>query len=79
MRGDLEVADARPVGQDHRDGRRVAAVAAPGFEDVGDGAGAQGVARQGHLDGEGEFLWPIVLEERKQSDEMRPERVAALG
>ena len=64
MRGDREVADARPVGQDHRHGRRVAPVAASGFENVGDGAGAQGVARQGDLDGGHEFLRPLVVEER---------------
>lgn len=64
MRGDLEVADARPIGQDHRHGRRVATVTAPGFENVGDRAGAQGVAREGDLDGAREFLRPIVVEER---------------
>jgi len=79
MRGDLEVTDARTVGQDHRHGRLGATVAAPGFEDVGDGAGAHRVAREGDLDGGGEFLWPIILEEREQSDQMRPEHVAALG
>ena len=63
MRGDIEVADARPVGQDHRDGRRVAAVATPGFENVGDGSGAQGVAREGDLDGARELLRAIVVEE----------------
>jgi hypothetical protein len=45
MRGDREVAHTGPVGQDHRHGRGVAAVAAPGFEDVGDRVGAQRVAR----------------------------------
>ena len=79
MRGDLKVTDARTVGQDHRHRRLSAAVAAPGFEDVGDGAGAQRVAREGDLDGRGELLWPIVLEEREQPDQMRPEDVAALG
>jgi hypothetical protein len=64
MRGDREVADARPIGQDHRHGRRVAAVATPGFENVGDRAGAQGVTCEGDLDGAREFLRPIVVEER---------------
>ena len=72
MRGDREVTDARTVGQDHGHGRRGAAVAAPGFEDVGDGAGAEGIARQGDRDGGREFLWPVVVEEREQADQMGP-------
>jgi hypothetical protein len=79
MRGDGEVADARTDGQDHRHRRRGAAVAAPSFEEVGDEAGAHRVAREGERDGGGEFLWPIVLEEREQPDQMRSEHVAALG
>ena len=79
MRGDLEVTDARTVWQDHRHGRLGATVAAPGFEEVRDGAGAQRVAREGDLDGGGQFLRSVVLEERKQPDQMRPEHVAARG
>jgi len=78
MRGDREVADARPVGQNHRHGRLGAAVAAPGFEEVGDGAGAQRVAAQRDLDGRGELLRPIVIEQGEQPNQMRPEHVAAL-
>ncbi len=79
MRGDREVTDAGPVGQDHRHGRRVAPVAASGFENVGDGAGAEGIARQRDRDGGREFLRPVVVEEREQSDQMGPQRVAAFG
>ena len=79
MRGDLEVTDARTVGQDHGNGRPRAAVAAPGFEDVRDGAGAQRVAGEREFDGGGEFLWPIVLEQGEQPNQMRSEHVAAFG
>jgi hypothetical protein len=64
MRGDREIADARAVGPDHRHGRDVAPLATPGFENVGDGPGAQGVARQGDLDGGREFLRSVVVEQR---------------
>ena len=45
MRGDREIADTRTVGQDHRHGWDLAALTAPGLEEMGNGAGAQGVAR----------------------------------
>ncbi len=79
MRGEGEVADARSVGQDHRDRRGLPALAAPGFQDVADGAGAQGVARQGEFDGEGELLRAVVVEQREEPEEMRPEHVTARG
>ncbi|MBE3087871.1 MAG: hypothetical protein IMZ71_01980, partial [Chloroflexi bacterium] len=79
MRGDLEVADARSVGQDHRHGRLGAAVAAPGFENVGNGAGAQGVPLQRDRDGGGQFLWAVVIEERLQPDQMGPEHLVPGG
>ena len=79
MRGDGEVADARTVGQDHRHGRSVTAVAPPRLQDVADGAGPERIARQGERDGGGEFLRPIVIKEREQPEEMRPEPVAALS
>jgi hypothetical protein len=45
-------------------GPHIATVATPGLENVGDGAGAQGVAREGDLDGARELLRAIVVEER---------------
>jgi hypothetical protein len=79
MRGEGEIADARAVGQDHRHRRRLPAASAPRFEDVAHGAGAQGVPLQREGHGGREFLRAIVLEQGEQPDEMRPERVAALG
>jgi hypothetical protein len=64
MRRDREIADTRTIRQDHRHGRGLAAPAAPGFEEMGNGAGAQGVARQGQLDRDRQLLWPIVVEQR---------------
>ena len=44
MRRDIEVADARVIGQRERDRRLLPALPAARFEDVRDGAGAEGVA-----------------------------------
>ena len=79
MRGDGQVTDARTVGQDHGHRWGRAAVAAPGVQDVGDGSGAQRVTPEGDLDGGGEGLGPIVLQERQQPDQMGSEDIAALG
>ena len=78
MRGDGEIADARAIGQDHRHGRRLPAVTPAGFQNVGDGSRAQGLARQGERDGGREFRRPVVVEERVQPDQMGPQRVATL-
>ena len=79
MRGDGEVADARPVGQDHRHGRLVAALASARLQDVADGAGPERVAFERERDGGGEFLWPIVIEQGVQPDHVQPQGVAARG
>ena len=44
MRRDVEIADAGAIGQRHRDRRLQAALPPAGFEDVRDGAGAEGIA-----------------------------------
>ena len=44
MRRDVEIADARAIGQRERDRRLLPALAAAGFENVRDGAGAERVA-----------------------------------
>ena len=79
MRGDLEVADTRPVGQDHRHGRLGAAVAAPGFENVRNGARAEGVPLQGDRDSGGELLGAVVVEQGLQPDQMRPKHLVPSG
>jgi hypothetical protein len=47
VRRDVEIADARSVGERHRDGGLQAALSPAGFEHVRDGAGAEGVAFKG--------------------------------
>jgi hypothetical protein len=61
---DIEVADARAIGQREWDRRFLPALAAACFQNVGDGAGAQGVAleRPGH--GDGQLLRALVVEQR---------------
>ena len=81
MRGDIEVADAGTIGQRHRDGRLEAPLAPTRFEDVGDGAGAKRVARECALDGRGEFLGAVVVEQGEQSPRAakRSRSLAATG
>ena len=47
------------------------ALAASGFEDVGDGAGAEGVALESDGDGGGQLLRPVVVEQGEQSGGVR--------
>ena len=79
MRSDIEVADAGTIGQRHRDGRLEAPLSPTRFEDVGDGAGAQRVALERALDGRGEFLWAVIVEQGEQSHTVGPQRLAAGG
>ena len=78
MRGDREVADTRSVGQNHRHGRRLPAVAPAGFKNVGDGSRPQRIARQGEGDRGREFRRPVVVEECVEPNQMGPQRIAAL-
>ncbi len=65
MRGDIEVADARPIGQRDRDGGLQPALASPGFEEVRDGAGAEGVSLERAVNRRRELLRPVVVEQRE--------------
>jgi len=79
MRGEGEIGDARAVGQDHRDRRRLAPLAPPRFQDVADGARTERIPLEGERDGGRQFLRPIVVEQRVQPDQMRPEHVTAIS
>ena len=79
MGGEGEVSDARSIGQDHRDGRPVATLAAPRLQDVADGARAEGIPLEREPDRGREFLRAIVIEQRVQSDQVWPEDVAPFG
>ena len=71
MGPDVDVLQARAIGQGESEGRLVAALAASGFEDVGDGAGAEGIAFESDGDGGGQFLRPVVVEQGEQSGGVR--------
>ena len=79
MRRDVEIADARAIGQRERDRRLLPALPAPGFEQVRDGAGAEGVALERARDGGGQFLRAVVVEQREQAGGVGAERFAARG
>ena len=49
------------------DGRPVAPLAPTGFEDVGDRAGTERIAVEGHGNGGGEFVWAVVIQQREQA------------
>ena len=67
MRGDIEIADARVIGQRERDGRLLSPLAPPRFQNVREGAGAERVALERAGDGRGEFLRAVVVEQRQQA------------
>ena len=79
MRRDVEIADAGAIGQRDRDRRLQAALPPAGFEDVRDGAGAEGVALEGAVDGGAEFLRAVVVEQGEQARGVDAERFAARG
>ena len=62
MGADVQVSYAGPVGEGEPERGLASLVSASGFEDVGDGAGAEGVTFEGGGDGGGEFLGPVVVE-----------------
>ena len=68
-----------PVGQGEPEGRLESALPASGFEDVGDGAGAEGVAFEGDGDGGGELLRSVVVEQGEEPGGVRAEWLAAFG
>ena len=63
---DVEVAEPRSVGQGEPERGLESAPSPAGFEDVGDGAGAEGVSLEGVVDGGGQLLRPVVVEQREQ-------------
>ena len=63
MRRDVEIADARVIGERDRDRGLQPALPPSGFQDVRDGAGAEGVALEGASDGGAEFLRAVVVEQ----------------
>jgi hypothetical protein len=62
MGRDLEIADARTIGQRERDRRFLPALAAACFQNVGDGARAEGIAVERAGDGDAEFVWAVIVE-----------------
>ena len=63
MGPDIEVSQSGSVGQREPQRGFESALSASGFEDVGDGAGAEGVAFEGECDGGGQLLLPVVVEQ----------------
>ena len=70
MRPDVEVSQSGSVGQREAERGFESALSPSGFEDVGDGAGAEGVAFEGECDG------PPAL--RKGSFKEAPDRLLAI-
>ena len=77
MGRDVEIADAGVIGQRDRHRRLQPALSPARFQDVGDGAGAEGVALERAVDGGGEFLRAVVVEQREQPRGVGAERFAA--
>ena len=64
------------IGQRDRDRRLQPALPPSGFEDVRDGAGAEGVALERAVDGGAEFLRAVVVEQREEPSDVDAERFA---
>jgi hypothetical protein len=65
MRRDGEIADAGAIGQRDRNRGFQPALSPSGFQEVRDGAGADGVALEGAVDGRPELLRAVVVEQRE--------------
>ena len=76
---DVEVSQPRSVGQGEPERRLESAPSPAGFEDVSDGAGAEGVSLEGVVDGGGELLRPVVVEQGEQPGGVGSHRLAAFG
>ena len=63
MWGDVEITDAGPIGQGHRDRWFQAALPPTRFEEVRDGAGLERIAVERARNGRPEFLRPVIVEE----------------
>ena len=68
---DVEVWQSQSVGQGEPERGFESALSPARFEDVGDGAGAEGVSLEGVVDGGGELLRPVVVEQSEQPGGMR--------
>ena len=77
MGPDVEVADAGPVREDEAYRRLATALASARLEQMGDRAGAEGVAVQRQGDGGGQFLGAVVIEQGEEPDRGRAARRAA--
>ena len=66
MGPDVEVSQSRSVGQSEPERGLESAPSPAGFEDVSDGAGTEGVSLEGVVDGGGELLRPVVVEQGEQ-------------
>ena len=76
---DVEVTQSGPVGQGESERGFESALPASGFEDVGDGAGAERVALEGDIDGGGQFLGSVVVEQGEQAGDVRSQGLSSLG
>ena len=79
MGADVEVSQSGSVGQREAERGFESALSPAGFEDVGDGAGAEGVAFEGECDGGGQLLGSVVVEQGEQSGSVRAQGLSALG
>ncbi len=79
MRPDIEVSQSGSVGQREPQRGFEAALSPTSFEDVGDGTGAEGVAFEGQVDGGGQLLRPVVVEQGEQPGGVRAQRLSAFG
>ena len=76
MGADIEVAHAGPVRQREGQRRRAAVLAPADLQQMGDGAGAEGIAREGGGDRGGELLRPAVVEQGEEAPGVWAERLA---
>ena len=71
MGPDVEGSQSGSVGQRKPEGRFEPALPPARFEDMCDGAGAEGVSLEGVGDGGGQLLRPVVVEQGEQSGGLR--------
>ena len=79
MGADVEVTQSGPVGEGESERGLESALPASGFEDVGDGAGAEGVAFEGDVNGLGQLLGSVVVEQCEQPGGVRAQRLSPFG
>ena len=79
MGPDVEVSQSGSVWQGEAERRFESALSAAGFEDVGDRAGAEGIAFEGEGDGSGQLLGSVIVEQGEQPGGVRSQGVSAFG